>query len=118
MARSDGPFEVIEKVGSNAYKLQLLGDTAVPATFNIGDLSPYVEDTMKDPSNLRSNPSEEREVDAGAFPQGHTGADQGQGNQEQGVLASLIQALFSIPSSRIYNDLENQFGDGPVVMIG
>ena len=24
MARGDGPFEIIEKVGSNAYKLQLL----------------------------------------------------------------------------------------------
>jgi len=46
MARSDGPFKVIEMVGKNAYKLQLLGDVAVSATFNIGDLSLYVEDTM------------------------------------------------------------------------
>ena len=44
---------------------------AASTTFNIGDLSPYVEDTIKDPSNLRSNPSEEEEVDAGAYPQGH-----------------------------------------------
>jgi len=40
MARSDGPFEVLEKVGSNAYKLQLPGDMAVSATFNIGDFEP------------------------------------------------------------------------------
>ena len=55
MARSDGPFEVIEKVGSNAYKLQLPGDMAVSTTFNIWDLSPYVQDTMEDASDLRSN---------------------------------------------------------------
>jgi len=42
MARSDGPFQVIKEVGSNAYKLQLPGDIAILVTFNIGDLSPYV----------------------------------------------------------------------------
>jgi len=39
MARSDDPFEVIEKAGINAYKLQLLGDMAISTTCNIGDLS-------------------------------------------------------------------------------
>jgi len=78
MARSNGPFEVIDKVGINAYKPQLPGDIAVSAMFNIGDLSPYVEDTVEDPSDLRSNPSEEGEVNAGAFPQGHPRDDQGQ----------------------------------------
>ena len=48
---------MIEKVGRNAYKLQLLRDMAVSATFNIRDPSPYVEDTIEDPSYLRSNPS-------------------------------------------------------------
>ena len=28
---------------------------AVSTTFNIGDLSPYVEDYFEDPSNLRAN---------------------------------------------------------------
>ena len=74
MARSDGPFVIIEKVGSNAYKLQLPGDMAVSATFNIGDLSPYVEDTIYNPSryysqlklsDFKSNPSEGGELDAG-----------------------------------------------------
>jgi len=49
MARTEGPFEILEKVGSTAYKLQLPGDMAVSATFNIGDLSPYVEDAIEDP---------------------------------------------------------------------
>ena len=71
MARSDGPFEVLEKVGSNAYKLQLPGEMAVSATFNIGDLSPYVEDNIDKPSGYYSqykfpdlwpNPSEDGEV--------------------------------------------------------
>jgi len=53
MARNDGPFEVIENVGSNAYKLQLPEDMAGLATFNIEDLSPYVEDTMEEPLDLR-----------------------------------------------------------------
>jgi len=37
---------------------------AVSTTFNIGDLSPYAEDYFEDPSDLRSNPSKEGEVDA------------------------------------------------------
>jgi len=72
---------------------------------------------MEDASDLRSNPFEEGEVDAGACPQGHPEDDQGQGNKEQGALTSQIQALSSLPSSRIYTDLGNHFGDGPVVMI-
>ena len=44
MARSDGPFEIIEKVGPNACKVDLPGDYGVSATFNVSDLSPYVED--------------------------------------------------------------------------
>jgi len=38
---------------------------AISATFNIGDLSPYVEDCFEDPSDLRSNPFEEGEVNVG-----------------------------------------------------
>ena len=44
MPRSDGPFEIIEKVGPNAYKVDLPGDYGVSATFNISDLSPCFED--------------------------------------------------------------------------
>jgi len=70
MARSDGPFEVIEKVGRNAYKLQLPGDVAVSAIFNIGDLIHYVKDTIEDPLDLRSNPSKK-----GRLMQEHTHKD-------------------------------------------
>jgi len=47
------------------------------ATFNVGDLSPYVEDSIEDPLDLRSNPSEEGEVDVGAYGKGHPGDHQG-----------------------------------------
>jgi len=35
-------------MGNNAYRIQLPGDMAVSATFNIGDQSPYVEDSIED----------------------------------------------------------------------
>ena len=47
MARGDGPFKVLAKVGAIACKLELPGDMAVSATFNVGDLSPYVEDEIE-----------------------------------------------------------------------
>jgi len=44
MSTRDGLLRVLSKVGANAYKLDLTRDMAVLATFNMGDLSPYVED--------------------------------------------------------------------------
>jgi len=34
MARADGPYKVVQKVGENAYKIELRGDIQVSATFN------------------------------------------------------------------------------------
>ncbi|XP_074313596.1 uncharacterized protein LOC141648780 [Silene latifolia] len=45
MPRAEGPFEVIEKVAPNAYKIDLPGDYSVHGTFNIGDLSPYYSES-------------------------------------------------------------------------
>jgi len=118
MARSDGPFEVIMKVGNNGYKLQFLGDMAISATFNIRDLSPYVEDTVEDPSDLRSIPFEEGEIDVGAYPQGHSKDNQDQGDQEQRALNGQIQALFSFPCFWVCTVMETHFGDDLTIMIG
>ncbi|GAV81835.1 hypothetical protein CFOL_v3_25288 [Cephalotus follicularis] len=63
--RADGPFEVLERVGDNAYKIKLPGDYGVLATFNIGGLSPFVEDEYI--SYLRSNPSPPEENDLGGL---------------------------------------------------
>ncbi|KAL4296734.1 hypothetical protein GQ457_12G000020 [Hibiscus cannabinus] len=54
LPRGDGPFQVLEKVNDNAYKLDLPGDYNVSATFNVSDLSPYDDST-----DLRTNPFQE-----------------------------------------------------------
>ena len=51
LPRGDGPFQVLEKVNDNAYKLDLPGEYNVSATFNVSDLTPYDDST-----DLRSNP--------------------------------------------------------------
>ena len=53
--RGDGPFQILEKINDNAYKVDLLGEYNVSATFNVSDLSPF--DVGED---SRSNPFEER----------------------------------------------------------
>ena len=53
MPRDDGPFEVLERVNDNAYKVNLPRDYRVSATFNVVDLSPYLEGNYL--VNLRAN---------------------------------------------------------------
>ncbi|KAI5668620.1 hypothetical protein M9H77_18473 [Catharanthus roseus] len=36
--REDGPFQILEKINDNAYKVDLLGHYNVSATFNVSDL--------------------------------------------------------------------------------
>ena len=56
--RGDGPFQILEKINDNAYKVDLPGEFNVSATFNVADLSPFDVGDFS-----RSNPSEEREND-------------------------------------------------------
>ena len=42
MPRAEGPYKVVTHVNDNAYKVDLGGDHGVHATFNVGDLSPYL----------------------------------------------------------------------------
>ena len=53
--RGDGPFQVLERINDNAYKLDLPGEYNISATFNVYDLSPF---NVGD--NSRTNPFEER----------------------------------------------------------
>ncbi len=39
--RGDGPFQVVARIGDNAYKIDLPGDYGVSVTFNVSDLSPF-----------------------------------------------------------------------------
>ena len=53
MARDDRPFEVLEKINDNAYKVDLSGEYGVSCTFNVTDLKPYFDDDKLE--NLRAN---------------------------------------------------------------
>ncbi|CAL1369673.1 unnamed protein product [Linum trigynum] len=59
MPQCDGPFQVVSKIGSNAYKIDLPGEYGVSATFNVSDLAPYLDGN----SDLRANTFEEGGAD-------------------------------------------------------
>ena len=44
MQRAESPFEVLEMVNDNAYKVDLPENFGVSAMFNVADLSPYLLD--------------------------------------------------------------------------
>jgi hypothetical protein len=43
LPRADGPFKVLQRIGENAYKIELPGEYGLSATFNVSDLAPYEE---------------------------------------------------------------------------
>uniref|UniRef100_A0A2N9F8T6 Reverse transcriptase domain-containing protein n=1 Tax=Fagus sylvatica TaxID=28930 RepID=A0A2N9F8T6_FAGSY len=55
--RGDGPFQILEKINDNAYKVDLPGEYKVSATFNVSDLSPFDvgEDSWSNPFKERGN---------------------------------------------------------------
>ena len=55
MPQADGPFEVLERINDNAYKVDLLGDYEVSATFNVADLKTYQEDDYLANQNIKSS---------------------------------------------------------------
>ena len=67
MPRSDGSFKVLERVSDNAYKLKLPGDMGMSPTFNMGDLTPYVEDE-EEGYDLRANHIQEGEDEMNVMP--------------------------------------------------
>jgi len=62
MPRSDDPFEILEKIGHNAYKLDLPSAYGVSGTFNVADLNPYFEEN-EEIRSLRSNSNQLGEDD-------------------------------------------------------
>ena len=57
--RGDGPFQVLERINNNAYRLDLPKEYAVNTTFNISDLIPFAggaNTEEEEPTDLRSNP--------------------------------------------------------------
>jgi len=55
ISREDGHFQIIKRVNDNAYKIDLLGEYNVSATFNVYDI--YLFDVGDD---SRTDPFEER----------------------------------------------------------
>ncbi|XP_073049491.1 uncharacterized protein [Primulina eburnea] len=66
LPRGDGPFQVIERINDNAYKLDLPGEYNVSSTFNVSDLSLF---DVGDDQDLRTNPFQEGENDANVVDQ-------------------------------------------------
>jgi hypothetical protein len=63
LPRADGPFKVLQRVGENAYKIELPGEYGVSATFNVSDLAPYEE--IEETTDLRASPHQPGEPDMG-----------------------------------------------------
>jgi len=56
MARGDDHYKIIQKVGDNAHKIELLRDMNISSTFNVGELTRYIEDEDESIEYLRENP--------------------------------------------------------------
>uniref|UniRef100_A0A2N9EJL2 Integrase catalytic domain-containing protein n=1 Tax=Fagus sylvatica TaxID=28930 RepID=A0A2N9EJL2_FAGSY len=56
--------EVLQRIGENAYKIELPGDYGVSATFNVSNLSPYYED-QEDQVDLGASLHQPGETDTG-----------------------------------------------------
>ena len=64
MVRGDDPYQIVQKLGGNAYKSKLPGDMNIFATFNVGDLTPYIENKDEGHKDLMANPLQGEEVNA------------------------------------------------------
>lgn len=60
MPCKDGPFQVLECINDNTYKIDLPGQFGVSTTFNVGDLSPF---DVGDDYDSSTNPSQKGEDD-------------------------------------------------------
>nr|KYP71384.1 hypothetical protein KK1_010643 [Cajanus cajan] len=55
--REDGPFQVIQRINNNAYRLGLPNDYGVSPNFNVCNLIPFIRATndKEEPATLRIN---------------------------------------------------------------
>ncbi|KAL4281354.1 hypothetical protein GQ457_03G017090 [Hibiscus cannabinus] len=87
--RGDEPFQVLERINDNAYRINLPGKYNVSSSFNVADLSPF------DISDSRSNPFKEGGNDTCTKAQ-----DQAHEHDESKVKTTLGKTTFN--SSRLY----------------
>jgi len=64
MARGDGPYKAVKKVGENAYKIELPGDMQMSTTFNVGDLTAYFKEDEEEDEDLGKHPLQGGRVNA------------------------------------------------------
>jgi hypothetical protein len=63
MFRANDPFNILEKINDNAYKLELPLEFGVSPTFNISDLRPYLGEKDEVSSRMTSNKEGEDDED-------------------------------------------------------
>ena len=55
--RGDRPFQVLERISDNGYKIDIPGEYGVSSSFNVSDLAPFV--TSGDSKDLKANAFQE-----------------------------------------------------------
>ena len=82
--RANGPFKVLQRIGENAYKIELPGDYGVSTTFNVADLSLYLDDDeLFDSRSSLVQTRENDEVQGGIRSDRSSSSDQ-DGHLDQG----------------------------------
>ncbi|XP_057985307.1 uncharacterized protein LOC131170265 [Hevea brasiliensis] len=61
LPRANGPFCVVARINDNAYKVDFPDEYNISSTFNVRDLSPYLEDDFEvgKEYDLRANPNQQ-----------------------------------------------------------
>ena len=113
MPRSDGPFKILEKIGPNAYKVDLPGEYGVSTTFNVADLSPYHNEN-EDIASLRSNSHQAGEDDGDHPTKGPKEAERVKEGQEATKDAKGIQTMVRNLVLQAQNILPSSPGNYPV----
>ena len=107
MPRADGPFEVLERINNNAYKINLPKEYGVSTSFNVADLSPYLEDDTLE--NLRANFTQQGEDDGDQAPNDQVNVPTVQPSQEKESkaqeLAQIIKNIMTAQSTQIPTQL-------------
>ena len=99
MPRADGPFEVLERINNNAYKIHLPGEYGISASFNVANLSPYLEDDTLE--NLRANSSQQGEDDGDQVTNDQVNVPTAQPSQEKESKAQeLAQVIKDIMAAQ------------------
>ncbi|XP_016709271.1 uncharacterized protein [Gossypium hirsutum] len=106
LPRGDGPFQFIEHINDNSYRLDLLGDYNISVSFNVSDLSHFDLDF-----DLRTSCFEEKGNDV-ATPQGSTSSKPNHIEMPKGPItrarAKRLQEAVSALFAQLWNDNELQ----------